>query len=125
MLCVARPGLDVKYSRMLVPDESSDHSSASADHSASLLICCDTSNILIGISTRAFRLCKDQLTGAQLAVMRSVAPHIERAVSMRAHEDIERYEIMVLQIRTVDLWLLKGLGDGETSDLGDPNQAQK
>lgn len=44
---------------------------------------------------------------------------------MRAHEDIERYEIMVLQIRTVDLWLLKGLGDGETSDLGDPNQAQK
>jgi len=110
---------------MSVPDESSDHSSASADHSASLLICCDTSNILIGISTPAFRLCKDQLTGAQLAVMRSVAPHIERAVSMRAHEDIERYEIMVLQIRTVDLWLLKGLGDGEISDLGDPNQAQK
>lgn len=54
-LCVARPGLDVRYSRTGDPDESSDHSSAFADHSASSLICCDTSNILIETSKLPFR----------------------------------------------------------------------
>jgi hypothetical protein len=50
VLCVARPGLDVRYNRIRDPDESSDHSLASVDHSASSLICCDMSSILIVIS---------------------------------------------------------------------------
>jgi len=50
VLCVARPGLDVRYNRIGDPDESSDHSLASAGHSASSPICCDMSNILIVIS---------------------------------------------------------------------------